>query len=485
MDDYVEVGLDVSKILEVTGGRLLQGDLHRRTPGISIDSRTLGPGKLFIALRGSRFDGHDFIEEAVAKGASGAIVSRLPVTSNQLPVLIKVKDTIKALGQIAKAYRERFDIPFIGVTGSIGKTTTKEMIASVLARRFETLKSEASFNNDIGVPLTLFRLTPNHRAAVLELGMSAPGQIARLAGLVRPSVGVITNVSPVHIGYLDTLEDIARAKEELLGSLQDKGKAVLNLDDPYVSQMAVRFKGEVITYGVESEAARPRGRGSPKAAIRASNIRDKGEDGSSFRLGVFQESIQIDLPLLGSHNIYNALAAAGAAYLLGLNLRSIKAGLERMESLSHRLELLKIGQVRILNDTYNASPKSMRAAIRILRNLGGKGRRIAVLGDMLELGKHGPPAHQELGGFLASATIDRLLTVGELARMIAQGALKAGMEKGHIIVCDDNKQAYERLTQIIKPGDRVLVKGSRAMAMEEIAERLKAQGWAGDRRHYG
>lgn len=482
MDGYME-GLDISKILEVTGGSLIQGDLHRRTPGISIDSRTLLSGELFIALRGSRFDGHDFIEEAVAKGASGAIVSRLSITSYQLPVLIKVKDTLKALGQIAKAYRERFDIPFIGVTGSIGKTTTKEMIASMLARRFETLKSEASFNNDIGVPLTLFRLTPNHRAAVLELGMSAPGQIARLAGLVRPSVGVITNVSPVHIGYLDTLEGIAQAKEELLGSLQDKGKAVLNLDDPYVSQMAARFKGEVITYGVESEEARPRGRSSPKAAIRASNIRDKNEDGSSFRLEVFQESIQIDLPLLGFHNIYNALAAAGAAYSLGLNLRSIKAGLERMEALSHRLELVKIGQVRVLNDAYNASPESMAAAIRILRNLGGKGRRIAVLGDMLELGRHGPSAHQELGRFLASATIDRLLTVGELARMIAQGALKAGMDKGHIIVCGDNKHAYERLTQIIKPGDRVLVKGSRAMAMEEIVERLKAQGWAGDRRN--
>jgi UDP-N-acetylmuramoyl-tripeptide--D-alanyl-D-alanine ligase len=482
MDGYME-GLDISKILEVTGGSLIQGDLHRRTPGISIDSRTLLSGELFIALRGSRFDGHDFIEEAVAKGASGAIVSRLSITSYQLPVLIKVKDTLKALGQIAKAYRERFDIPFIGVTGSIGKTTTKEMIASMLARRFETLKSEASFNNDIGVPLTLFRLTPNHRAAVLELGMSAPGQIARLAGLVRPSVGVITNVSPVHIGYLDTLEGIAQAKEELLGSLQDKGKAVLNLDDPYVSQMAARFKGKVITYGVESEAARPRGRSSPKAAIRASNIRDKNEDGSSFRLEVFQESIQIDLPLLGFHNIYNALAAAGAAYSLGLNLRYIKAGLARMEAISHRLELVKIGQVRVLNDAYNASPESMAAAIRILRNLGGEGRRIAVLGDMLELGRHGPSAHQELGRFLASATIDRLLTVGELARIIAQGALKAGMDKGHIIVCGDNKHAYERLTQIIKPGDRVLVKGSRAMAMEEIVERLKAQGWAGDRRN--
>ncbi|MCK4262146.1 UDP-N-acetylmuramoyl-tripeptide--D-alanyl-D-alanine ligase, partial [bacterium] len=392
----------VAEIVEASQGDLIAGDLQLVVPNISIDSRTIKEGELFLALKGRRYDGHDFLGEALGEGAMGAIVGRGRIhptriserhpfarlrTSKCRPynkfLYIQVSDTLKALQDIAHYYRKKFDLPIVAVTGSNGKTTTKDMIAGILSKRLHTLKAQSSFNNHVGVSLTLLHLSSSHQAAVLEIGMSAPGEIAQLAGLVEPTMGVITNVGPAHLELFTDIEEIAEAKGELVDSLSEKGTVILNRDDDRVWAMAGRVKGNLISFGIRR-----------KADFQATEIRCLPDGRSEFTLN---GEVRIKLPLLGYVNIYNAVAAAGACSLFRLDLSVVKEGLESFKGPAMRMQILSLGKVKVINDAYNANPESMKMALQFLSGLHTGGRKIAVLGDMLELGKWGKRMHRELG----------------------------------------------------------------------------------------
>lgn len=460
--------LKVGEILKATGGRLIQGDLKGEISGISTDSRKIKKDDLFIALKGPRYDGQDFIQEALDKGACGALISRSRFTDPDIcrgargsRFTILVKDTLKALGQIAQYYREKFDLPVVAVTGSTGKTTTKDMIASILSKKFSVLKTEGNFNNEVGVPLTLFRLSREHEVAVLELGMSALGEIERLTRISSPKIGVMTNVGEVHLQYLGNIQRVALAKAELVYALGKDDVAILNIDDPYIRDMKKGIKARIITYGIRE-----------KAEVEAKEIENLREKGMRFTLRIIEESLSLHLRCLGYHNIYNALAAASAAYALGIKEEMIREGLSHFQPLAGRMRIIKIGGLTILDDTYNASPKSFIAAIETLENLSSRGRKVLVAGDMLELGKRAPLAHKETGAYVAHSGIDTLITCGNLAGYIAQGAMEAGMKEKRIVSCRNKEETGERLSSLAKEGDTILIKGSRATGMEEIIQKL-------------
>jgi len=454
--------LKVGEIIEATGGRLIQGDLKEEISGISTDSRKIKKDELFIVLKGPRYDGQDFIPEALEKGACGILISKLPVTRYPLPVTILVKDTLKALGQIAKYYREKFDLPVVAVTGSTGKTTTKDMIASILSLKLSVLKTQGNFNNEVGVPLTLFRLSKKHQVAVLELGMSALGEIERLTRISSPKMGVMTNVGEVHLQYLGNVQRVALAKAELVYALGKDDVAILNMDDSYVRDMKKGIKARIITYGIRR-----------RVEVGADGIENLMEGGMRFTLRIMEESLPLHLRCLGYHNIYNALAAAAATHALGMKKEIIREGLSQLQPLTGRMKIMKIRGLTILDDTYNASPKSFIAAIETLKDLSPKGKKILVAGDMLELGGRASLSHKETGVYVAHSGIDTLITCGNLAGYIAQGALEAGMKKRRIISCRNKEEAGERLSTLAKEGDTILIKGSHATGMEEIIDKLK------------
>ncbi|MBU4310653.1 UDP-N-acetylmuramoyl-tripeptide--D-alanyl-D-alanine ligase [bacterium] len=466
--------LKVSELVKATGGRLIQGNPKGKISGISTDSRKIEKNELFIALKGPRYDGHDFVQEAIKKGTSGILVSQSPITDHSAPegrdlasggrspITILVRDTLRALGQIAKYYREKFTLPVIAVTGSTGKTTTKDMIASILSLERAVLKTQGNFNNEVGVPLTLFRLSREHEVAVLELGMSALGEIERLTRISSPKIGVMTNVGEVHLQYLGNIQRVARAEAELVYALGKDDVAILNIDDPYVREMRKGIKARIITYGIRR-----------RAQVRAQRIENLREEGMRFILRIGKETFPLRLRCLGCHNIYNALAATSAAHALGMKRKMIQEGLSQFPPLAGRMRIIKMRGFTILDDTYNASPKSFIAAIETLRGLSPKGRKIIVAGDMLELGKRAPLAHKETGIYVVHSGIDRLITCGNLAEYIAQGAIGAGMEEKRIITCRNREEAGDRLSALVKEGDIILIKGSRATGMEEIIDKLR------------
>ena len=390
------------------------------------------------------------------------MVSKLPGRRRPLPVTILVKDTLKALGQIAKYYREKFTLPVVAVTGSTGKTTTKDMIASILSLELSVLKTQGNYNNEVGVPLTLFRLSRKHEVAVLELGMSALGEIERLTRISSPKIGVMTNVGEVHLQYLGNVQRVALAKAELVYALGKDDVAILNIDDPYVRDMKKGIKAGIISYGIKK-----------KAQVRAKEIENLEAEGMRFTLKMEKEDFPLHLRCLGYHNIYNALAAASTAHALGLKKEMIREGLSRFQPLAGRMRIMRMRGLTILDDTYNASPKSFIAALETLRGLSPKGRKILVAGDMLELGERAPLAHKETGIYVAHSGIDTLITCGNLAGYIAQGAIGAGMKAKKIISCRNKKETGERLSSLAKEGDTILIKGSRAAGMEEIIDKLK------------
>lgn len=427
--------------------------------GFSIDSRRIRPGEFFVPLKGEKEDGHRYVPQAIARGAAGSFYAResvppLPAGS----LLIGVSDVLKALQQVAAAYRRRFDLTVVGVTGSSGKTTTKDFIAGVLSRRMEILKTEGNLNNEIGLPLTLLSLEEKHRAAVLEMGMSAPGEIAVLAEIARPAIGVITNIGEAHLEMLGTVEAIAAAKEELLRHLGAGGIAVLNGDDSRLVEMGKRFPGKVHYYGFTS------------GSIRCIRLSRQGEN-SFFRVR-FPDGQDFDftLPLPGRHLVSNALAAICVGSLLGIAPPEIRAGLLESRVTAGRMEIVAgRSGVRVIDDSYNANPASVRAALRVLRELGGE-NTVAVLGDMLELGPAAPQAHRAVGRFAARCGIGRLISVGELAREIAAGAAEEGLAAA---ACSGHAEVLAHL-EALPPGAGwyILVKGSRGMHMERIVEAL-------------
>ncbi len=456
----------VDEILSVTHGKLVGGEKGGVFSGVCIDSRVVKPGQLFIALKGDRFDGHDFISQALEAGASGVILSMSHQLRFKNKILIQVEDTLTTLQEIARAHRSRFNIPVIAITGSNGKTTTKEMAASILAHQFRLLTNEGNLNNHIGVPLTLLRLEPIHQVAVIEMGINRSGELRRLCQIAQPQAGLITNIGPTHLEFLGDVEGVARAKAELLEVLEPEGAAILNADDEYFQYLATKVKGGLITFSLRSQAD-----------VMASAVVLHPDYGPTFRLkiriGSKTGELEVTLSTVGKHNIYNALGAAALGAYMGVDLDMIRQGLEDFKPVSMRSQLSELKGFRILNDAYNANPASMRSALEALAGLGSSGQRIAVLGDMLELGGPGEVAHRELGREVARAGIQYLITMGSLAEQIAQGALSAGIDDARVIHSQGPEDAAEAVLRVARPGDYILIKGSRKMKMERILEFIK------------
>lgn len=452
------IRMTLRKVAEVTEGHLLQNGGGVEIEGISTDSRALQPGELFVPLRGPRFDGHEFLAQAVSHGAA-ACLSEETIGGLAVPI-VQVRDTLKALGDLAAHARRVLTGPLIAVTGSSGKTTCKEMLGTILERTAPGLKSAGNFNNLIGVPLSLFNLRAEHRWAVLEMGMSARGEIGRLAEMAAPQIGIITNVGAAHLETLGGISGVAMAKGELFAQLPPGGVAVINADDPEVRQLPVANGVKKIRFGLASEAD-----------VRAEDI--EANNGSvRFTLCLDGRRRSIRLPLPGRHNVVNALAAAAAAWVAGVRLEEIVAGLEAFRPCPGRMQLIELSEdIVLLDDTYNANPLSVRAALDALYDLGRPGQRIAVLGDMLELGVAAGELHTEMGQ-IAAGKVDRLLTLGPQARAIADGALAAGLARDRVASFACHTDLARVLMSVARPGDRILVKGSRGMRMEQVVSLL-------------
>jgi UDP-N-acetylmuramoyl-tripeptide--D-alanyl-D-alanine ligase len=442
----------LQEVLTATQGRCISPTGQQTFSGVSTDSRTLQAGVLYVALSGEKFDGHDYAAEAIAKGAAGIVVSRvLPLTVG-VPVIL-VEDCRKALQDLARFHRCRFQVPLIAVTGSNGKTSTKDMIAAVLSTSLNVLKTEANFNNEIGLSQTLLRLDASHQAVVVEMGMRGRGEIAELASIALPTVGVVTNVGETHLERLGTLANIAAAKAELIEALPSSGIAVLNADDELVMAMRTKTAARVVTYAVGSSAE-----------VSASDIEQTAQQ-VSFRCAADSGRFAVTVPLPGLHTVYNALAAIAVGRLLGLTEEKIAAGLAGYQPGKMRLNIRQYGQITVIDDTYNASPLSMAAAINVLAEIA-KGRKIAAIGDMLELGTVAVVAHQKVGVHLATAGAAIVIAVGEMASHAATAATQNGVAK--VVACQDHGQAVSELKKLLQPGDTLLIKGSRGMQMEKL-----------------
>jgi len=426
--------------------------------GYSIDSRTVQSGELFFAVKGERMDGHDFVEQALEKGAIAAVIRKDQLTRFAVTTrLMAVSDTLVALQTLATAVRRLWGKPLIGVTGSTGKTTTKEAIAHVLATRFRVLKSEGNFNNHFGLPLTLLKLEPEQQAAVIEMGMSHPGEIAALAKIAQPEIGVVSNVAPVHLEFFESIADIARAKYELIEALPAGGTAVLNADDEYVSQFGRDFKGKVILYGTRSTAD-----------VRAENIEARGAAGSTFDVVVGSCRERAVLPLVGTHNIYNALAAVAAGLERGLSPSEAVSALASLTPADKRGQVVQLDNITIINDCYNSNPKALQAMVDALAAMPAK-RRIVVAGEMLELGSSGEEMHRQAGQYMAEKKIDTLLGVRGLAERMVQSARDAGMRAEFVAT---PQEAGEWLARETRDGDVVLLKASRGVKLEQALDRV-------------
>ena len=446
--------LTLNEILKVTQGTLKQAD-NPRFSGISTDSRHIKKGDLFIPIKGEKFDGHRFILSALKRGASGALTSK-KIKLSRGKTIIRVKDTLKAFHQIAKAYKEKFDIPFIGITGSSGKTTTKDMLASILSRAGRTLKTEENYNNEIGVPKTLLSLSKSHKFAVIEMAMQGAGEIKELARITRPNIAVITNIGSAHIGLLRSENNVAKAKAEILDFQSKKDTAILPADDKYFDLLKKKAKGRVISFGIDRSSD-----------VSARNIKYQGNL-TLFSIKTKHFLSPAKLPLPGKHNVYDALAAAAAACALGIKPEYIKKGLANFKLSSKRLNIIRLKNIRIIDDTYNANPDSMSASLIALKNYPP--RRIAVLGDMLELGKSAKTSHKNIGKLAAELRIEELISVGKLAKYIAESARSKGLRNIH--AAKSNMDAVRILKRTIRPNDTILIKGSRRMKMETIVEGL-------------
>jgi UDP-N-acetylmuramoyl-tripeptide--D-alanyl-D-alanine ligase len=439
------------------------GDGAVRIAGISTDTRTLEAGQLYVAIRGENFDGHDFVPEAIRRGAAAVLVSEPGLDAPEVPV-IRASDTIAALAALAARHRRRFDCPVIGVTGSNGKTTTKEICAGILTEAGRRVhKTPGNFNNHIGLPLSILALDEEVDVMVLELGMNHPGEIDALARIAAPTVGAITQVAEAHLGLLGSLEAIGRAKGELLDHLPADGMAALNADDPHVMAQRERCVGGLVTFGF--------GKG---AEFRASELELLAE-GSRFVLETPLGSAEVEIGVPGRHIVEDALCAAAAAHASGLiraePLASIRGGFRRFGAVKGRTAIVEAKRgFRIIDDTYNANPASVEAALRVLERLSGDGRRAAVLGDMLELGPDAPSLHASVGRAVAAAGVEVLLGIGALSANTVEAARESGVEIAEHAA--DTGVAVARLDELIRAGDTVLVKGSRGMKLETIAAAL-------------
>jgi UDP-N-acetylmuramoyl-tripeptide--D-alanyl-D-alanine ligase len=452
--------LTLAKIAEFISA---EGDFSREevAQAYSIDSRTVGKGELFFAVRGERLDGHDFVDAALERGALAAVVRkdqwhRYSWTDR----VLVVDDTLVALQTLATAVRKVWGKPLVGVTGSAGKTTTKEAIAHVLASKFRVLKSEGNFNNHFGLPIMLLKLEPEHDVAVIEMGMSHAGEIRALAKIAQPEIGVVTNVAPVHLEFFDSLAGIARAKYELIESLPSTGTAVLNADDEYVSQFGRDFKGKVVRYGINATAD-----------VRAENIRARGAEGSEFDVVIASTREHARLPLVGEHNVLNALAAVAVGLARGLNLSQAASALATVVPADKRGQVLQLGNIPVINDCYNSNPKALNAMVDALAAMPAT-RRIVIAGEMLELGPAGEEMHRTAGEHAAGKKIDVVIGVRGLAQALVEGAGKSGARAEFVATPEE---AGEWLAREGRDGDVVLLKASRGVKLEKALETFKAR----------
>jgi UDP-N-acetylmuramoyl-tripeptide--D-alanyl-D-alanine ligase len=432
--------------------------------GISTDSRTIGYGELFIPLTGENFDGHDYIIGAIEKGAVCFLSSR--ETGDEFAGFpsVRVEDTLKAYHKIACNYRKMFPIPVIAITGSNGKTTTKDILAHILRKKFKVLSTEKNFNNEFGLPQTIMKLDSTYQVAVLEMAMRGLGQIRELCEIANHDIGIITNIGEAHFELLGSYEAIAKAKCELLESMKPEGTAILNADDKWYDYCLERAPGKVISYGLGLKN---------NADFQLIQKQDRGLDGFYLEVKYKGNIYPFELPVLGIHNIYNTLAGIAAADALGMTPEEIGEALKSLKPSDKRMEMHKTpGGWVVLNDTYNASPSSMGKALEILAEVKASGRKIAVLSDMLELGEIAVESHRKIGEQVFAAGIDELHVIGELGCEIARGAAVSGMEAGKVRCWDNKTSMLEYLVGTLKDGDLVLVKGSRGMKMEEVVEGL-------------
>lgn len=452
----------VTELAAITGGSI-HGDFRGEVSAVSTDSRTVEAGQLFVPLRGERFNGHDFISRVAANGV-GVVLADETLSGDVAPgvTIIRVADTLRALGDLAASFRRRFDLPVIAVTGSNGKTTTREMLATILEQTGPGLKTAGNLNNLIGLPQMLFKLDHGHRWAVLEMGMSEPGEIDRLAEIAAPQTGIVLNAFPAHLESMKSVEGVARAKGELLLRLPASGNAVINADDPLISQQPSAVGVRRFYFGLGD------------ADVRATDITSLGVAGQRFVLHLGEWNYPVFLCSLGKHSVYNALAAAAAAQALGIAPELICRGLERFRPFDKRFQLERHAGLVLIDDSYNANPASMEAALVTLGEIKGNGRAFVALGDMLELGNNENELHHTLG-IQAARVADRLYLYGELTAHTADGAFSAGMCRDDVIRVSCHDEIVADIAARAGDGDFVLVKGSRGMRMDKVAEGIRAR----------
>lgn len=448
--------ITLAEIVEITGAELVgENFADKKVFDITTDSRKITEGVLFIALKGENFNGEDFAEDALKKGAAAVLVSKS--AKNISGAVLKVEDTLTAYQQLAKSWRDKFKIPVVAITGSTGKTTTKDLTAAALTSLGAVQKTSANFNNEIGVPLTLLGINENHKAAVVEIGMRGLGQIENLAKYVQPTIGIVTNVNETHIEILGSIENIAKAKSELVQAIPEGGTVILNADDKNVLAMKNLAKPNVkiLTYGIENSAD-----------LTAENI-FINSFATEFDLKYKNKIYPISIPVIGRHNVLNAMAAIAAGLTLNLPVEEIKKGFSTLVTTKARFEIIRRDGYTLINDAYNASPASMRASIQAVNEIYD-GRKIAVLGDMLELGEISEKVHRDVGEEVAKNNFDILITIGELGKFIAAGAEGAGLK--NVFTTSTHGECAKKILSLAQDGDTILFKASHGMHMEKIIE---------------
>lgn len=452
----------LTQVMQVTNAVLKKITSASIFGGVTTDTRKVEEGMLFVALKGEKFDGHDFIAEAAKKGAIGAIVNKDYDVSRLEDVeidILAVNDTLKAYQDLAKLWRSKFSIPVIGITGSNGKTTTKDLTAAVLSGKWNVLKTQANFNNEIGLPMTLLQLNKSYDVAVVEMGMRGLGQIKLLTDIAKPTIGVITNVGETHMELLGSIENIAKAKSEMAQAIEIDGKVVLNADDEHVAKMHEVTKARPIYFGINHAAD-----------VKAFNVKTAGEGKTEFDAFIGENMAHFTLNMLGIHNVYNCLAALAVGYACGLTIEEMQKGLASFKPTAMRFEYKKVGDFNVINDAYNASPMSTKAALSNLAKVTD-GRKILVMGDMFELGSVEVKAHEDIAVQAKEAGVSIIVTRGTLTQNTARKAREIGIPE--VYECANHEEAVATLKKVLQKDDTVLFKGSHGMHMEKIIEILE------------
>jgi len=453
-------------VLKATAGILVSGKPENTFCGISTDSRLVNKGNLFIALKGEKFDGHDFVRKTLDQGAAGIIVQEEAKLDQALTdktvAVIKVADTLIALGDLAHEWRKRFSIPVIGLTGSSGKTTTKEMMAAIIGRKKNILKTEGNLNNLIGLPQTIFRLTGDHELMILEMGTNSRGEIKRLTQIAMPDIGLITNVGPAHLAGFGSIDVVREEKNDLLLNIPSSGIAIINLDDEAVTTAAERWNGRRITFSM-----------SPNADVTVKDIEKNGVKGVRFNLVVGGSAQKVEMKIAGLHHVYNAMAAAATAFAVGIDPKTIAEGLAAFRPFSGRMEMIQLRNgAFLLDDSYNANPASVREALLTLKDLKAHHNGYVFLGDMLELGEEADEMHRKIGMLIATIGVNTLFLQGDFSAITAGGAAEGGLLPQNIFFLSDKEKGITYLKEHLKKGDWILVKGSRRMKMEKIVAQI-------------